>query len=107
MKKTFWTLAILASLTGCAVPGIGDKQADTPPRIVVRNAGQSNEYRTWDNPSAFGPVPESLLAVGAKVCGSLDNENTKYKALGYHAGAQNVDGQAFPSGGYYCVPNDK
>jgi len=107
MKKTFLALAVLATLAGCAVQGIGDKQADTPPRIVIRQDSNNNDYRTWDNPGAFGPVPANMAAVGAKVCGSLNTAQTKYKALGYHARALNLEGMPFVGGGYYCVPDNQ
>jgi len=102
MKKNLTAVVLLALLTGCAVPGIGEKQADTPPRIVIKG-----EHKTWDNPGAFGPVPESLLVVGARVCASLNTDQTKYIALGYHANALDLEGNRFPTGGYYCVPDNR
>mgnify|MGYP000151994606 CR=1 FL=1 len=107
MKKSVLAITLLSALAGCTIPGIGDKQADTPPRITVRNAGEKTEYKTWDNPGLFGPVPESLKPVGAQVCGSLNTDKDKYVALGYHAKAEDVNGNPFPNGGYYCVPDDK
>lgn len=98
MKKSIAALGVLALLAGCVTPGIGDKQAETPPRIVVRN-----DVKTWDNPGAFGPVPESLAVVAAQVCATLDTDKVKHKALGYHARAQDLEGKPFPTGGYYCV----
>jgi len=100
MKKlTTFLLAMPVMLAGCAYPSIGDRQADVPPQIVVRN-----DVQTWDNPGAFGPVPEELREVGAKICSSLDTDKVKHEARGYHAKAMNLEGQAFKGGGYYCVP---
>ena len=91
---------VLLMLSGCAVyPAVGSKEGDTPPQIVVRN-----DVRTWDNPGAFGPVPDNLKEAGAKVCATLDTDKTKHEARGYHSKAMNLEGKPFAGGGYYCVP---
>ena len=100
MKKSLLALAALSAvIAGCAYPSPGAAPSDTPPQIVIRN-----DVRTWDHPGAFGPVPESLLERGQSVCGALDTDKVKYQARGYHPSALNLEGKAFPGGGYYCVP---
>jgi hypothetical protein len=97
-----WIFATLAAwaVAGCTVfPAVGAKQGETPPKIVVRN-----DVKTWDNPGAFGPVPEELKAVAATVCAALDTEKVKHEARGYHAQALSLEGKPFKGGGYYCVP---
>jgi len=100
MKKVI-CLLLPVLLTACAYPSIGDKQGDVPPRIVQRG-----EYKTWDNPGAFGPVPRELQAMGDKICSSLNTDKVKHRALGYHAKAEDLQGKPFVGGGYYCVPQD-
>lgn len=100
--KLHWLFTALLSLTlaGCATyPSAGTKQGDTPPQIVVKN-----DVKTWDNPGAFGPVPDDLKAVAATVCSTLNTDKVKHEARGYHANALNLEGKAFKGGGYYCVP---
>jgi hypothetical protein len=100
MKATLLLSLMLSSLLiGCAYPGVGEKQADVPPQIIIRN-----DQPTWDNPGAFGPVPEELKATAAKVCGSLDTEKRQHEARGYHAKALDQQGKPFRGGGYYCTP---
>ena len=100
MKSTLvYLLSIPAILAGCAYPSAGDKQAEVPPQIIVRN-----DVQTWDNPGAFGPVPSELQEVGAKVCSTLDTDKRAFEARGYHAKALNLEGKPFIGGGYYCVP---
>lgn len=98
MKKTLALCLPIALLAACAAPSIGDKQADVAPKIIIKD-----DVRTWDNPGAFGPVPAELQANGQKVCQSLDTDKVKHEARGYHAKAENLEGQAFAGGGYYCV----
>lgn len=100
MKHSLVMMAAACSiLAGCAFPSPGDKQSDTPPQIVVRN-----DIKTWDKPTAFGPVPEELKERAASTCASLDTEKVKHEARGFHSGALNLEGKPFKGGGYYCVP---
>ncbi len=100
LALTLVLAAVLVLLSGCAVyPTVGAKEGETPPRIVVRN-----DVRTWDNPGAFGPVPDSLKETAAKVCGTLDTDKAKHEARGFHSRALNLEGRPFAGGGYYCVP---
>ena len=101
MKKIWLLPALLSAfLAGCTTyPSVGAKQGETPPQIVVKK-----DSKTWDNPGAFGPVPEELKSAGAAVCSSLDTDKVKHEARGYHANALNLEGKPFKGGGYYCVP---
>lgn len=102
MKKIstlFITLAFVAFGSGCATfAGPGDKQASIPPKLI-------NDQGTirWDNPGAFGPVPTNMAKAGEDACSLLNTKFTQFKATGYHAKAQGLDGQALKNGGYYCV----
>lgn len=89
------------ALTACVgAPKIGKVAGDTPPRLVVNPADQSV---SWDNPGAFGPVPVSEVQRGAGVCGGLDADKVKFKAIGYHPGALDANGAPFQGGGFFCV----
>lgn len=92
--------AASAVLAGCAswLPGPGAKQGEIPPRLII-----SNDAKTWDNPAAFGQVPDELKAVGQAVCDRLNTKEAQYKATGYHRLAKNLNGKTLPGGGYYCV----
>lgn len=98
MKKILALCLPIALLAACAAPSIGDKQADVPPKIIIKD-----DVRTWDNPGAFGPVPAELKDNGQKVCQTLDTDKAKHEVRGYHAKALNLEGQPFAGGGYYCV----
>ena len=98
MKKILAICLPLVLLAACAAPAIGDKQGDVAPRIIIKN-----DVRTWDNPGAFGPVPAELQDNGQKVCETLNTEQYKHEVRGYHAKAENLEGQPFEGGGYYCV----
>lgn len=98
MIKSILLCAVVGfSIAGCAT-GPGGQAADTPPRLVAQN-----NTVVWDNPAAFGPVPEELAAAGQAVCGTLDTPEVQHKAIGYHPGAIGADGQPFPNGGYFCA----
>ena len=101
MRASFLlSIAVASALAGCAVyPSVGEQQSDTPPQINIRD-----DTRLWDNPGAFGPVPSELQASGEAACALLDNDKVKFQPKGYHAKAMNSKGEAFPGGGYYCVP---
>ncbi|MGV0953526.1 MAG: hypothetical protein ACOYBR_04385 [Fluviibacter sp.] len=109
MKTQNFKSAILVSSTmltliGCALgPKVGTEPAAVPPKIVLDQTDKKD--RIWDNPSAFGPVPVSEKARGDKVCSSMDKDNVKYKPLGFHPKAQDLDGKTFDGGGFLCVSN--
>lgn len=101
IKPTYLALLAAALLGGCVTyPGVGTREADTPPQIIENKDG----LRTWDAPGKFGPVPAEKAAAGATVCATLDTNERKHEALGYHSKALDLQGKPFPSGGYYCVP---
>jgi hypothetical protein len=99
--KVLFVGALLAAAAGCAsYPPAGPKEGDKPPRVVLKDGKP-----TWDNPGAFGPVPESLAEAGRKACAVYDTDKVKHVARGYHSRAENVSGRTLPKGGYYCVPS--
>lgn len=97
IKSMLLCAVVVSSFAGCAM-GPGDKPADVPPRLALKD-----NVHVWDNPAAFGPVPASLAAKGQAVCAALDTKDVHYKATGYHPKAQGPDGKSFAEGGYFCV----
>jgi hypothetical protein len=96
------TLCAAALLSACVIaPSVGDRQGDTPPRLVTDPDNKPNLM--WDNPKAFGPVPAEQAARGEQSCSSLNTKDMQFKATGYHALAQGVDGKSFVGGGFFCV----
>lgn len=88
----FKTLPFVLILASCAVtPGL--KEADVPPKIV-----QVDNQFSWNDPSAFGPVPQDKVASGNAICQSTGFAS----ATGYHRNAQDINGKPFPNGGYFC-----
>jgi hypothetical protein len=91
-------LTIPVFLLGCSIPfRPGLVEGAAPPRLITID-GKAG----WDNPGAFGPVPAELQATGDEVCSSLNAGWRTYRATGYHSRAQDVDGNAFPRGAYFC-----
>lgn len=93
----------LAGLTACTGGAlIGQAPAEQPPQLVKLGArdAQGQEFLVWDRPKAFGPVPPELQALGDFNCmqGRLS-----LRAVGYHAQAKGLDGQAIAGGGYFCA----
>jgi hypothetical protein len=88
---------MLIAVVGCSsVPvGPGEKPDVVPPKIQI----SPNNVRSWDRPSAFGPVPSELQDAGNEVCGQFD-----WKPIGYHPNAQDANGNVFAGGGYLCSP---
>lgn len=100
--STLLTAGMTVALTACvSYPSVGSQQADTPPRIVVKN-----DKNVWNDAGLFGPVPAELAVDAQRVCSSLDTDKVKHEAQGYHAKAEDVNGKPFPNGGYYCVPKN-
>lgn len=98
MKFQLTVISVTALfIAGCSTMP-GSQEGATPPKLVTTSDGT-----TWDNPAAFGPVPASLAAAGAKVCDSLNTKDLKFVARGYHSKALDLNGRPFPSGGYFCV----
>jgi hypothetical protein len=71
----------------------GKTESSTPPRIV-----KIDNTTSWNDPSAFGPVPEDKQASGDQICQSMGFAS----AIGYHQRAQDLNGNRFPNGGYFC-----
>lgn len=123
LVRTVLLIGIGAIIAGCAASGPSDKQSVNPPRLVNRDNRSDNHKDndkdnrndncwdsthlhstcSWDNPSAFGPVPADLAQTAQKVCSELDAKDVQYKATGYHSEAQDLDGKPVPGGGYFCV----
>jgi hypothetical protein len=107
--RNFLIAAIGLIVTACSAPqqlavptGPGQVQADTPPRIVANPA--DHNARIWDNPMAFGPVPERLTRAGQILCGKLNTSSTQYAPRGYHYKALDFEGNPMPGGGFLCLP---
>lgn len=91
-------LLLAALLAGCATPLTpGTVEGVAPPRLITIDGKAA-----WDNPAAFGPVPETLAATGEAVCSSLNTRWRSYRARGYHSRALDPYGNPFPRGAFYC-----
>jgi hypothetical protein len=53
----------------------------------------------WDRPSAFGRVPASEKARGARICQSVDR---RLVAVGFHPTAKGEQGYSIEGGGFFC-----
>jgi len=59
----------------------------------------------WDHSSKFGVIPFELIQVAKEYCNLLSNvDGAKFKAIGYHPTAQDINGKTFQMGGYFCIP---
>jgi len=87
------------SLSGCAITPVSEAPSDVPPKLVPAGLKDLIDAYTWDRPSAFGPVPENLYAVGDAAC---LQSRVDLAAFGYHPNAQDKEGQPIPGGGFYC-----
>lgn len=94
-------LACLALTLAACAQTPGNRQADEPPQLSKRG-----DTIAWNNAGAFGPVPSHLANAGAMRCSALDTDKVKYRAVGYHSGALDLNARPLPGGGYYCVPRD-
>lgn len=94
----YLVISALLSLfvTGCGTGkiGPGSQESPTPPRMTV----DSSNRPSWDNPNAFGPVPEAFRQTGQAVCTNIGFN----KVIGYHSKALGRDGKPLPGGGYLC-----
>ena len=91
-------LAIWVGVVGCTLalrPGAFEGAA--PPRLITLD-GKAG----WDNPAAFGPVPAELQATGDAICSSMNTRWRRFHATGYHSRAQDINGEPFAKGAYYC-----
>lgn len=97
-------IVLAASMASCASGVlVGSEPTDPAPQIVKLGAtdAQGREFLTWDRPTAFGPVPPALRAIGDLSC-MLASQETR--AIGYHPRAKGVDGAVLAGGGYFCQP---
>ena len=95
-----------AFLVACVAPPklmVGDAPAAKPPQLVrlATSWGGDAEVIIWDNPLAFGPVPESLQYAADVSCMIT---RIDLFALGYHPRARDRNGNTLPGGGYFCAP---
>lgn len=100
MKTLSLPALLLVALvgSGCAATR-GDRQDDTPPRLVERS-----KTVAWDRGEAFGPVPLQLASLAAVHCASLDTQDHQWVPEGFHAKAQDLEGKTYAGGGYFCKP---
>ena len=101
MRAPFLALTLLLTLSGCAATR-GERQDDTPPRLVERN-----KTIAWDRGAAFGPVPLELASLAAVHCASLETKETRWEPEGFHAKAQDLEGKTLVGGGYFCKPRNR
>lgn len=102
ISRVLLSISMVGMIAACNTPlMVGSAPSSTPPKIQIDP--NDSKSRTWDNPRAFGPVPAELAAAGAAVCGSLDTQNAKHEAIGYHPSAMDINGEPFKGGGYFCV----
>jgi hypothetical protein len=91
------TLSVMAvGLSGgCTtrIPGPSSAPAETPPQLQYLD-----ERYEWNDPTAFGPVPDALRSAGDDYC----QRNGFARASGYHPLARDEKGRTFEGGGYYC-----
>jgi hypothetical protein len=100
--RNYFFAGLAVSLAACSTPSIiGSKPDVVPPKLVKSGikAADGTEYITWDNPRAFGPIPDSLKAAGDTSCMWAGIE---FEAIGFHPGARGLDGAPIPQGGYFC-----
>lgn len=93
------SLMLLAAVLSTACATIGSQPSDTPPRLISTLDGGIG----WNNPGAFGPVPQALAANGSAVCAALNKGSQTFRALGYHPAALDLDGKPIQGGGFFCV----
>jgi len=79
----------------CGPKPHGAQPAKTPPKLI-----HIDGVLGWDNPAAFGLVPDTMKEAGANACGAPGRDNVAY---GYHPGALDENGSQIPGGGFFCV----
>jgi len=84
---------LFASIVATAATNPDSQANQPPPRLVEQGNNLS-----WDNASAFGPVPAELQAMGDGWCRSIGLET----ATGYNADALDASGRVLEGGGYSC-----
>jgi len=103
MRLSGIALCVVAGglLAGCVgTLMVGSKPGAVPPRLVIDSA---TGMKTWDHPRAFGPVPAEMAASAHAACSGLDTTSVRYRAIGYHPRALDLNGNPIPGGAYFCV----
>jgi hypothetical protein len=101
MKKFAFAMAPCMSvllLTACAQTP-GRQAAEDAPRLTKKG-----DVVAWNNATLFGPLPAAMSDKAARLCATLDTDDKKWKPLGYHPRAEDLEGKPFPGGGYSCEP---
>lgn len=80
----------------CAVKANGDKPSESHPRLA-----RANGIWGWDNPSAFGAVPQEAKSRGDAICAKA---GATLEAIGYHPQARNEQNAPIVGGGFFCAP---
>ncbi len=75
----------------------GAFEGAAPPRLITLDSKAG-----WDNPAAFGPAPAELQATGDAICSSMNTRWGRFDATVYHLRAQDINGELFGIGAYYC-----
>ena len=89
------TLAFLSACSTGITIGSRENTAN-PPKLVKTADGGVH----WENVSSFGPVPKDKLEKYDQICTSV---NPNWYVGGYNSKAINLDGKAFPDGGFICL----
>jgi hypothetical protein len=79
----------------CGPKPHGSQPSKLPPKLT-----RIDGVLGWDNPAAFGQVPESMKEEGAIACGTPMTNNVAY---GYHPAALDENGNTIKGGGFFCV----
>lgn len=88
---------------GAEIPGGGffcqfqpyQAAASSPPRVVERDGKLG-----WDNPGAFGPIPNDRISAGFAEC---RKQSVNSRPLGFHPGPLDSDGRPMKEGGFLCI----
>lgn len=80
----------------CAIKPEGDQPSVNPPRLV-----RTNEVLGWDNPAAFGAIPEEVKSRGDAICRQA---GAQLEAVGYHPQARSEQNTPIVGGGFFCGP---
>lgn len=99
--RTIITLGLASGLLACSsAPTIGLAPSFPAPKMKLI----SNNQLIWENISSFGPIPYQLYETAIASCQSLNTAKDRYKPVGYHASALDLEGRGIKGGGYYCLP---
>lgn len=104
-NRSFATITSAALLSIClhacsSAPSVSLAPKFPAPKMKI----DSNQQLIWENASSFGPIPYQLYENAVSSCSTLNTSKERYKPVGYHASALNLEGQPIKGGGYYCLP---